>query len=68
LARPAHAARFAEKGAVLAAASDTRGTIVEEDGLDLSALVALKAEGGALHDYPEDASLERCGNDIPCEI
>jgi glutamate dehydrogenase/leucine dehydrogenase len=41
-----HAARFlAEKGAVLVAAGDTSGTIADEDGLDLAALVALKAEG-----------------------
>jgi glutamate dehydrogenase (NAD(P)+) len=65
-----HAARFlAEKGAVLVGASDTRGTIVDENGLDLPALIALKDEGRALHDYP-------CGRklapdaviDIPCEI
>jgi glutamate dehydrogenase (NAD(P)+) len=40
-----HAARFlAEKGAVLVGASDTRGTIVDKDGLDLPALIALKGE------------------------
>src|SRR6516225_2156705 len=47
-----HAARFlADKGAVLVAASDTRGTIVDENGLDVPALIALKGEGKALHDY-----------------
>jgi glutamate dehydrogenase (NAD(P)+) len=65
-----HAARcLAEKGVVLVAASDTRGAIVDENGLDLSALIALKAEGRALRDYP-------CGRklaadeviDTPCEI
>jgi glutamate dehydrogenase (NAD(P)+) len=65
-----HAARFlVEKGAVLVGASDTRGTIVDENGLDLPALIALKDEGRALHAYP-------CGRklapdaviDIPCEI
>ena len=65
-----HAARFlVEKGAMLVAASDMRGTIVDENGLDLTALTALKGEGRALHDYP-------CGRklgadeviDIPCEI
>lgn len=53
---------------MLVGASDTRGTIVDENGLDLPALIALK-EGRALHDYP-------CGRklgvdaviDIPCEI
>jgi len=39
-----HAARFlAEKGAVLVAASDTRGTIVGEDGLDLTVLTGRSA-------------------------
>jgi glutamate dehydrogenase (NAD(P)+) len=47
-----HAARFlAEKGAVLVAASDTSGTIADENGLDLAALLALKAEGRVLHDH-----------------
>jgi glutamate dehydrogenase/leucine dehydrogenase len=65
-----HAAHFlVEKGAVLVAASDSRGTVVNEDGLDLPALIALKAEGRALGDHP-------CGRklgtdaviDVPCEI
>jgi glutamate dehydrogenase/leucine dehydrogenase len=39
-----HAARFlAEKAAVLVAASDTHGTIADQDGLDLDAL--LRAQG-----------------------
>jgi glutamate dehydrogenase (NAD(P)+) len=65
-----HAVRFlAEKGAVLVAASDTGGTIVDEDGLDLSALIALKAEGRALHDYPRGRKLDPDAViDIPCEI
>jgi glutamate dehydrogenase (NAD(P)+) len=65
-----HAARFlAEKGAVLVAASDTRGTIVDENGLDLAALIVLKAEGGALHDYPRGRKLAPDAViDIPCEI
>jgi len=42
-----HAARFlAEKGAVLVAASDTHGTIADQDGLDLNALVASRPKGG----------------------
>ena len=65
-----HAARFlAEKGAVLIAASETRGTIVDERGLDLVALIALKAEGRALHDYPRGRKLAADAViDIPCEI
>jgi glutamate dehydrogenase/leucine dehydrogenase len=65
-----HAARFlVEKGAVLVAASDTSGTIVDETGLDFAALIALKAEGRSLHDHPQgrkvglDAII-----DVPCDI
>ncbi len=47
----AHAARFlAQKGAVLVAAADSRGTIVEPDGLDVDALVDLKRSGGHVTD------------------
>jgi glutamate dehydrogenase/leucine dehydrogenase len=65
-----HAARFlAEKGAVLIAASDSRGTIAGEDGLDLAALIALKAEGRSLHDYPRGRKLGADAViDIPCDI
>jgi glutamate dehydrogenase (NAD(P)+) len=65
-----HAARFlAEKGAVLVAASDTSGTIADEDGLDLAALIALKAEGRALHDYPRGRKLGADAViDIACDI
>jgi glutamate dehydrogenase (NAD(P)+) len=65
-----HAARFlADKGAMLVAASDARGTIVDENGLDLSAMIALKADAGALHDYPRGRKLGADAViDIPCEI
>jgi glutamate dehydrogenase (NAD(P)+) len=47
-----HAARFlAEKGAVLVAASDSRGTIADKNGLDLDALQALKQAGKSVADY-----------------
>ena len=43
-----HAARFlAEKGAVLVGASDTGGTLADPAGLDVAALIALKAVGQA---------------------
>ena len=65
-----HAARFLiEKDAVVIAASDTRGTIVDEDGLDVLAMIALKAEGRALHDYPRGRKLGADAViDVPCEI
>jgi len=65
-----HAARFlVEKGAVLIAASDTSGTLVDVDGIDLAALIAHKNSGRSLRDYANgrkgatDAVI-----DIPCDI
>lgn len=65
-----HAARFlAERGAVLVAAADSRGTLIDERGIDVAALIAHKAEGRTVADYasgraaPPDAIL-----DVPCEI
>ena len=65
-----HVARFlAEKGAVLIGASDTRGTLVDEEGLDLARLIALKEAGRALHDHPRGRKLGLDAViDIPCEI
>ena len=65
-----HAARFlAEKGALLVGASDTRGTIAAKDGLDIAALIALKAEGRPLRDYPRGRKLApEAVIDIPCDI
>jgi glutamate dehydrogenase (NAD(P)+) len=65
-----NAARFlAQKGAVLVAASDTAGTLVDPVGLDVEALAALKASGQTLRDYdkgskrPPEAIL-----DVDCDI
>ena len=65
-----HAARFlAEKGAVLVAASDTHGTLADDDGLDAARLVALKAEGRRLCDAPGGKRLDGDAViDIPCDI
>jgi len=42
-----HAARFlSERGCVLVAASDSKGTVYDLGGLDIEALTALKATGG----------------------
>jgi glutamate dehydrogenase (NAD(P)+) len=44
-----HAARFlGEKGAIVVAASDSRGTVHDPGGLDVEALIAAKAEGRAV--------------------
>lgn len=65
-----HAARFlAQKGAVLVAASDSTGTLVDPDGLDIAALTAAKQSGRTLQDcdkgakHPPDAIL-----DVECDI
>jgi glutamate dehydrogenase (NAD(P)+) len=65
-----HAARFlAEKGAVVVGASDTQGTIADDDGLDLAALNALKAEGRSLRAYARGRQLDGDAViDIPCDI
>ncbi|MGC2203613.1 MAG: Glu/Leu/Phe/Val dehydrogenase, partial [Stellaceae bacterium] len=60
---------LADKGAVVVAASDTCGTIVDQNGLDVPALIALKEEGRALSDYPRGHKLAADAViDIPCEI
>ncbi|MCC7272702.1 MAG: Glu/Leu/Phe/Val dehydrogenase, partial [Alphaproteobacteria bacterium] len=65
-----HAARFlAGKGAVVVAASDSRGAIVDPQGLDVAALDALKRAGRPLHDH--DRGDRRDGDallDVPCDI
>jgi len=48
-----NAARFlAEKGALLVAASDSQGTVVDPQGIDVARLVAWKQEGHSLRDFP----------------
>ncbi len=65
-----HAARLlAEKGAVLVGASDTQGTLADEQGLDVAALIALKGAGRAVSDYPGGHKLGRDAIiDISCDI
>ena len=65
-----HAARFlGERGAVLVAATDSHGAIHNPRGLDVKALIALKADGGSVVDYPDG---ERLPTDavigIDCDI
>lgn len=48
-----HAARFlAERGAILVAASDSRGAVADPAGLDIEKLIELKAEGRSVGDHP----------------
>jgi glutamate dehydrogenase (NAD(P)+) len=55
-----HAARFlAAKGAILVAASDSGGTLVEPGGLDMAALIVLKESGRPLSDYAGGRKLDR---------
>jgi glutamate dehydrogenase (NAD(P)+) len=52
-----HSARFlAERGAVLVAASDSRGTVMDGGGLDIAALTRTKAEGGNVMDLGSGTS------------
>ena len=65
-----HSARFlADKGAVLVGASDSRGTIANQDGLDTDALFELKDAGRSVADY---ANAKKLGVDevvdIECDI
>jgi len=65
-----HAARFlARKGAVLVAASDTRGTLADASGLDIESLIALKEAGRSLHDHDKGQKLATDTIlDIECDI
>jgi glutamate dehydrogenase/leucine dehydrogenase len=46
-----HAARFlAERGAILVAASDSKGCLTNPGGIDVAALARVKAEGGSVAD------------------
>jgi glutamate dehydrogenase (NAD(P)+) len=65
-----HAARFlATRGARLVAASDTRGTIADERGLDVAALIRLKGEGRTVCEHPAGRKLT-CDAviDVDCDI
>lgn len=65
-----HAARFlAQKGALLVAASDSRGAVANPDGIDPEALAAAKRQGGVVAGFsggsqiaPDDLF------DVDCEI
>ena len=53
-------ARFlAKKGAVLVAASDSRGMIKNHSGLNVNELIQLKLQGKSVADYPDGERFER---------
>ena len=65
-----HAARYlAENGAVLVAASDSQGAIIDAAGLDVAALGELKAEGRPLKEHGRGRSANTDAViDVPCDI
>jgi len=65
-----HAARFlGEKGTVLVAASDSRGTIFNPKGIDVTRLIALKDSGKSVTAYADGEKLDiDAVIDIDCEI
>lgn len=65
-----HAARFlTARGATLVAASDSRGTVHNPDGLDVAQLAALKSSGGSVIDLPGVRALPVDAIiDVSCDI
>ena len=65
-----HAARFlAERGAIMIAACDSRGTIHNTRGIDIARLMALKTQGKSVIDYPDGRTDEPAAViDIDCDI
>ncbi len=65
-----HAARFlAKSGAVVVAASDSKGTLHDPEGIDIGRLIATKDGGGSVLDYEKGEKL--AGDaiiDVACEI
>lgn len=65
-----HSARFlAERGAVLVAASDSRGGIADPGGLDVESLIAHKRAGRPVRDFGRGETLQSEGIvGVPCDI
>ena len=65
-----HAARFlADRGAVLVAAADSKGTLHDPKGIDVARLIEVKAGGGSVLDYGKGDALDRDAViDVDCEI
>jgi glutamate dehydrogenase (NAD(P)+) len=67
-----HGARFlAQKGAVIVAAADSRGTVSSDSGLDVDQLSTIKLEGGSVTDYSGAGAVIGSTDaiiDVPCEV
>jgi glutamate dehydrogenase (NAD(P)+) len=65
-----HAARFLrDQGALLVAANDSQGTLVDPAGLDVDALATLKAQGRSLCEHSAGQKRERDAIiDVDCDI
>lgn len=65
-----HAARFlTERGAVLVATADSKGTIHNSDGLDVDQLVELKQQGRSVADFSNATKLDSDRLiDVECDI
>ena len=65
-----HAARFlARKGALLVAASDSHGTVINLAGIDVGELIRVKDAGGTVLDYPYGEKADRDAIiDVACEV
>jgi glutamate dehydrogenase (NAD(P)+) len=65
-----HAARFlVDEGAVVVAASDSQGSVIDAAGLDLAQLLRLKAQGLSLIQYPAGSHHGREAIiDVQCDL
>ena len=68
-----HTSRFlSAEGAVIVAAADSRGMIGCQEGLDVEQLIALKASGASVADYPDGPGITKGARDdiidVPCDI
>ena len=65
-----HAAKFlADQGAMLIAASDSQGAVLDDNGLDITQLAQLKSEGKSVVDYSTGKKIENEALlDVDCDI
>lgn len=65
-----HTARFlTQKGCFLIACSDSRGTLISANGLDVAPLISLKEAGKSVIEFPQGQKADPSGIiDVPCDI